>query len=130
VSTSPESGVAELGSAPATERALWANGPVLKSGQGNFSGRVFVEVWADGTIQVVTSDRSLITGALRALQSTVPTHGAQVSLPASPVTDRRRQGFLGRVVIDIWSAGAVVDSTGPDDVAAKDAAIRRLQQLA
>lgn len=128
--TRPNSGATMLASATMSEQPLWANRPVLPASHGEFAGRVFAEVWADGTTRVVTTDRSLIRLAGSALQNASPILANQAVGPTSPVTGRHGStDFLGRVIIEVWSGGAAVAFMGSDEHATRQHAIKRLQEL-
>ena len=109
--------------------ALWGAAPVLKNRASGFAGRVFVEVWASGNIQLVASNPKLLQPALVALQSSVPIHDTAMAIPKSSITGPNSgTDFLGRVIVEFWPDGPIVAVIGSNEPVLLERASKRLTE--
>lgn len=111
----PTPSVRKLGAAPANNRRLWAHEPVLRRGSGGYAGRITIEVWSDGATSLIAHDVSIVQAAQQALGYVAPVRRAEVELPAGPVGSHDGGDFLGRVIVEVWSDGAVVGLLGSNE---------------
>jgi hypothetical protein len=122
--------VRAAGAAPLSHRRLWADAPLLRSGQGH-AGRVMAEVWADGSCWLLTSNPSLYGPALTAMEDGPIAHNPEVELPESPSIARHEGSqFLGRLIVEFMSQREpAVATIGSDQQSIVTHARRRLRQM-
>jgi hypothetical protein len=128
-----------IGAVSAAHGPLFASAPVAQTDAAGFSGRVFGEVWSDGTVRVSTTSSGLLRPALIALQHNPVVRPASPALSAAPLMGARADvsssssgtaTYLGRAIVELFPTGAVVSVSGTDSAQVMAGLVRRLQQLA
>jgi hypothetical protein len=128
-----------LGAASPAHQPLFSETSVAHPDTPGFSGRVFGEVWSDGTVRVGTTSPALLRPALIALQHDPVVRSAPSALSAAPTMGMRGDvsstsggtaTYLGRAIVEFWPTGAVVTLSGANGAQVMTGLVQRLQQLA